>query len=280
MDPSWYQKVSYAGPYIERADYRIVRRYRSKLIRKRTFAQALAEYFKTQRLLPEEIQEWSKLCEMGQELGDPFREKIKLAFAEGVLKDDLATIDDEALAGTCGQLLFQWVRAQYLGTEIVDALPRLLTDSSKEKGIDCFEILGDPSDSLSLYFIAWEVKATDSDVTSRTDEIYQMHKKRSPRLLRGLQMQLSLKYPQDKYPDLGMFVRRILDHWLANTPSKKIGGAVVFDTSKMPGNVFTTFHSQFPDLYAPSCRQVLLIEVPQFRKTRSKLWKHLLTQMS
>lgn len=280
MEASWYTKCPNGDANLTRVDFRISRTHRRNLIRRRAFAKALAEYLKTQRLLPDEIDKCNKALEAKTKLDAKFRENIKLAFAEGILKDDLFTVDDDALTGTCGQVVFQWIREEFFEDKIILGLPFVVTGSSKEKGIDRFEILGDPNNYASLYFIVWEVKATDFEVNSRTDEIYQMHKKRSPRLLRGVQMTLSLEYPRDKYPVLGEFVRHLMDDWLTNAPTKRIGGAVIFDTTKYPGNVFTTFHVQFPDLFSAECRQVMLIEVPQFKKTRKKLWKHLADQIS
>jgi hypothetical protein len=275
MNLFWYDRIVRDNPYISRTDFRIARHYKRKLRRGYPLAQALAEFFKTQRLHPIEIEEWDKSVATGDLLDDAFAKKVKYTFAEGVLKDDLNTIDEDAFIGTCGQLIFKWIRTHYYGAEIIYTSPKLLTDSSKKQGIDCFEILGNPTDPSSLYFIVWEVKATDSDVGGRTNEIYRMHRNRTPRLLRGLQLELSLEYPEDEYPVLGIFARRILDHWLANTACKRIGGVVVFDTTNNPGNVFTTFHTQFPELHSAECRQVILIEVPRFQKTRRKLWTHL-----
>jgi hypothetical protein len=280
MEACWYDKIEHNHPEMVRADFCIARRYRRKLVRDHLISQALAEYFKTQRLHPEEIEEWDKFLSTDNPLDRDFVTKIKLAFAEGVLKDDLQTIDEDAFIGTCGQLLFQWIRAEFYGKEIIHTSPKLVTDSSKKQGIDYFEILGDPGDPSSLYFIVWEIKATDSQVASRTDEIYQMHKRRSGRLLRGLELSLSLEYPTDQYPVLGDFVRKLLDHWQNNTESKRIGGCVVFDTSNNPGEVFTTFHTHFSELNSSECRQVILIEIPKFKKMRKKLWTYLLTQMS
>jgi hypothetical protein len=280
MNPCWYSRIIRGDPHITRTDFRIARYHRRRLVRGRLLARALAEYFKTQRLYPQEIEEWDNLLSDGQPFDEALAKKITCAFAEGVLKDDLKTVDEDAFIGTCGQLIFKWIRTQYYGTEIIYASPRLLTDSSKKQGIDYFEILGNPTDLSSLYFIVWEVKATDSDVASRTDEIYRMHRNRTPRLLRGLQIELSLEYPEDKCPVLGTFARQILDHWGANTASKRIGGAVVFDTTNNPGHIFTTFHTQFPGLHSADCRQVILIEVPRFRKTRRELWTYLQAQMS
>jgi hypothetical protein len=280
MRVDWYEKVVHNHAHIMRTDFRITRRYRRKLLREHLLSQAMAEFFKTQRLHPDEIKELDDLRANGQPLGDTFAQKLRQAFAEGVLRDDLKTVDEDAFIGTCGQLIFKWIRTEYYGPEIICALPKLLTDSSKKQGIDYFEILGNPNDLSSLSFIVWEIKATDVDVASRTDEIYRMHKGRTARLLRGLELQLSQEYPTDKYPVVGTFVQRLLDHWNGNTASKHIGGSVIFDTSNNPGDVFTTFHTQFPDLYSPTCRQVLLIEIPRFRKMRKELWTHLQAQMS
>lgn len=280
INPFWYVRKPYNDPNMVRTDFRIARCFRRRVLRDQLFAIGLAEYLKTQRLHPSEIIEWNEAISTGHTVGEALMQKIRLAFAEGILKEDLVTVDDDNFLGTCGQLIFRWIRNAYYGTEIVHTSPRLVTDSSKKQGVDYFEILGNPTDLSSLYFIFWEIKATDSDVKSRTDEIYAMHKNRTHRLVRGLELQLSLEYPLDKYPVLGQFVRHLLDHWLDNDSCKKLGGSVVFDTSHNPGAVFTTFSKQFPELHSAACRQVILIEVPKFWKMRKKLWNHLLTQMS
>jgi len=279
MNTHWYSRVNYADPRITRTDFRITRRCRRQLKDTRGVAHALADYFKTQRLLPQEIEQWNKSLSSNSPLEETLAQKIRWALAEGVLRDDLLTVDEDAFIGTCGQLLFKWVRSQYYAGEILYSSPKLLTDSSKKQGIDCFEILGDSTDISSLNFIVWEVKATDDDVASRTNEIYAMHKNRTPRLLRGLQLQLCLEYPEDKYPVIGTFVQQILDHWQNNTVCKRLGGAVIFDTTANPRAVFTTFHTQFPELHSSICRQVILIEVPKFRRTRRNLWKYLQSQI-
>lgn len=279
MNMAWYNRINYAHQHITRTDFRIAKRYRRQFRDIRILAHALAEYFKTQRLLPQEIEQWNESLASKSPLEETLAQKIRWALAEGVLGDDLSSVDEEAFIGTCGQLLFKWVRSQYYGNEIIYSSPRLLTDSSKKQGIDCFEILGDPVDMASLYFVVWEIKATDHDVSSRTNEIYHMHKKRTPRLLRGLQLQLCLEYPEDKYPILGSFVQRILDYWQINSACKCLGGAMVFDTTSNPGAVFTTFHTQFPELHSSKCRQVILVEVPKFRRTRQELWKYLEPQI-
>lgn len=212
MSPLWYIKVMHDHPHIERTDFRISRRYRRKLTRDHLLAKGLAGYFKMQRLFTDEIEKWNESIETGRPVERELLRKIKFALAEGVLKGDLETIDEDAYIGTCGQLIFKWIRAQYYGDKVLYSIPRLLTDSSKKQGADYFEILGDPTEPDSLYFIVWEIKATDTDVATRTDEIYQMHKKRTPRLLRGLEVQLSLEYPEDEYPVMGKFVRHLLDH--------------------------------------------------------------------
>ena len=275
IDPSWYNKIVRSHPDMVRIDFST-----APLCNKAMLARGLAEYFKTQRLHPQEIEEWDRALLSGQPLSDIFIQKIRLSFAEGVLKDDLQTVDEDALTGTCGQLIFRWIRNQFFGDEIIYASPKILTDSSTEHGIDYFEILGNPLDQASLYFVVWEIKATDRDVTTRTNEIYQMHKKRSPRLLRGLELQLSLEYPKDEYPVLGTFVQQLLDHWLQDTPAKRIGGAVVFDAGNHPGEVFTTFRRQFPNLHSSACRQAILVEIPDFPQTRRELWTYLQAQIS
>lgn len=245
-----------------------------------TLADGFAEYLKTQRLHKAEIDEWNKYILDGVSLPENFKMKLIYSFSEGILKDDLSTIDDDALTGTCGQLIFHWLRSEYYGSQILWRSPEFLTESSKEKGIDYFEILGNQNDANSLYFIVWEIKATDVDVTTRTNEIYQMHKKRSARLIRGLEMQLSLQYPEDQFPVLGKFVQQLLDHWISDSPSKRIGGTVIFDTEHKPQDVFTTFHKQFPKLSSATSRQVILISIPDFANMRKDLWKNILQQMS
>lgn len=83
----------------------------------------MVEFFKTQRLHPDEIKEWDYLRASGQPLGDTFAQKLRQAFAEGILRDDLKTVDEEAFIGTCGQLIFKWIRTEYYGSEVICALP-------------------------------------------------------------------------------------------------------------------------------------------------------------
>jgi hypothetical protein len=277
MNPAWYTEIIRDDEYMTRSDFLVVKHHRRHLFRRRFLSRALAEHIKKQRLLQEEIEQLDNLQQSGQTIDAEFSERLKWSLAEGILKDDLKTVDEDALLGTCGQLMVMWIRSQFYGSQIIYSSPKLLTDSSTDKGIDYFEILGDPSDANSLRFIIWEIKATDGKISSRTDEIYQMHKKRTPRLIRGLQVQLSSEYPEDTI--MGQFVRHLLEHWQSNTSAKCIGGAVVYDTTQNPGNVFTTFYTQFPFLYSAKNRQVILIEIPKFKKIRKNLWNHLKTQI-
>lgn len=243
-------------------------------------AKEFAEYLKKHRLHPHEILEWQDYITQGQVLPEIFKRKLTFAFSEGILRDDLLEIDDDAFTGTCGQLIFFWVRESYYSKEIVWRSPEKLTSSSKEQGVDYFEILGDPNDFNSLSFIVWEVKATDSDVSSRTNEIYRMLTKRAPRLIRGLEAQLCLDYPEDKNPVLGKFVQHLLDYWLSNAPGKRVGGAVIFGGNEIPNNVFTTFHNYFPNLTSEKSRLVMLINIPEFIEMRKELWNTIQSQMS
>jgi hypothetical protein len=240
----------------------------------------LAEYLKTHRLLPQEVQAIEQAQATGQPLSQAMAQRIRLVLAEGILGPDLKTVDDDALKGTLGQLLFRWIREEFNGSEILHVCPARLTETSKAGGIDHFELLGDPALESSLRFIVWEVKATDSAVSGRIADIYKFHKGRVARLLRGLQFELSEQYPVESQPVLGRFVQHLLDHWLNDDPCKGIGGAVIYDSSHRPGNVFTAFHTQFPNLASSQCRQVILVEVPRFRKTRRKLWTYLKRQIS
>ena len=241
-------------------------------------AQGFAEYLKFQRLHPPEINQWREVILAGTKLDPLLAQKITLALAEGILKSDLKTIDDDAMKGTIGQLVFHWIRTQYYGAEILYRYPELLTDSSKRQGLDYFEILGDPADVNTLYFIVWEVKATDAGVSTRTNEIYGMHRNRSMRLLRGLEMQISLQYPETTA--VGKFARQLLDHWIANNACKRLGGAVVVDESNFPQQAFVTFHQQFPELHSRAARQIILVGIPHFSTMRSQMWTYLQSQMS
>lgn len=203
LNASQFTKIDHSEPNINRVDF-----HATDSIDQYQLGEGFAEYLKTQRLYPDEINEWDKAISKRDKLNPLLQRKVVLALAEGVLKDDLKTIDEDALTGTCGQLIFHWIRAQFYGNEILYRYPELLTDSSKRQGIDYFEIIGNPHDESTLCFVIWEVKATDSDVSTRTNEIYKMHRRRSLRLLRGLGLQISLQYPETTV--LGRFARQLL----------------------------------------------------------------------
>lgn len=243
------------------------------------FASDVGDYFKTQRLTPEEIAQWDRLVEEGTRPGGNFRQSLLDAFAEGIVGKDGTTVDEDAYLGTFAQLVFMWIRQSFFGDQLVECIPQLLTDSSKGKGIDYFEILGTEGNLDSLNFVIWEVKGTDGDVSGRVNEIYRQHKSRSRRLLRGLQTQLSDRYRREERVVLRQFASRLMDYWLTNSPQKRLGGCVVHDATRQPGVVFSTFSQQFPELADRSCRQVSLVQVPRFIEVRAKVLELLWTRL-
>ena len=275
LNNNFFNRVDKTNQHITRVDF-----YPSDGTGFDLLAKEFAEHLKKHRLHPEEILQWTEYILRNEELPESFKKKLTLVFSEGILKDNLSTIDDDAFTGTCGQLIFYWLREAFYAPEIIWKSPRRITSSSKEQGIDYFELLGDPNDFDSLSFIVWEVKATDGEVSSRTSEIYRMLKNRAPRLIRGLESQLSLDYPEEQHPVLGKFVRHLLDYWLSNEKCKKVGGAVIFSGNTIPQNVFTNFHNRFPNLASEKSRQVILINIPEFADMRRELWKIIQSQMS
>lgn len=259
------------NPSIERTDYVFVQEVEKLEDIPLGFFEAIVDYFEFQRLMPEEIERLDRFVQEGQRPKGVFRQKLLLAFAEGILGEDFQKLDEDAYLGTFSETVFKWIRESFLDTQIVDCEPRFVTGSSKMQGIDCFEILGNKNDIDSLYFIFWEVKGTDGEVKNRTNEIYNQHKKRTGRLLRNLQKKLADQYEREKEPVLCQFVSYLMDHWLTNSPQKHLGGCVLYSAAHQPGVVFSTFAKHFPDLADCSCRQVCLIQIPQFCKVRSKI---------
>jgi hypothetical protein len=273
MAKNWFNCLSIDNEFeIDRTDYVFVQEanpWEDECLF--AFASAVGAYFKTQRLTPEEIAEWDQLVAEGNRPDGSFRQALQDAFAEGIVGQDGRTVDEDAYLGTFAQLVFKWIRETFFGDQIVECIPRLLTDSSKGKGIDYLEILGSEDDLDSLYFIIWEIKGTDGDVSSRIDEIYRQHKKRSRRLLRGLQTQLSDRYEREGKQVLRQFASHLMAYWFTDRPQKRLGGCVVHDATRQPGTVFSTFCQQFPELADRSCRQVSLVQVPRFREVRARV---------
>jgi hypothetical protein len=244
------------------------------------FTYSFCSYIMLHRLTSTEIMELKKILDGVKEKDDQFMANVQEAFKEGILGNDGKTIDPDAYLGTFSQILFKYLREYYHNHEIVYCEPELMTDSSKEKGIDYFEIIGDETDFSSLHFIVWEIKGTDRKVSSRTGEIYEQHLKRSYRLLRGLQTQLDNKFSREGRTSLMKFSSHLMDFWIKDSSQKKIGGCVVFDTSQHSDEVFTTFHTKFPSLADCTCRKVVLVKVPSFEILRTKVFELLWSQIT
>lgn len=255
-------------------NYNIIRRDYNYDTTKQTIelANSLSNYFKTQRLTPNELTQLRQDLQNGNSLEENFKISLREAFAEGLLANNNTDRDEDAYLGTISQVVFKWIRESFFGENIVDSIPHLLTDSSKEKGIDYFEIIGNANDVDSLYFIVWEIKGTDQEVSSRTNEIYEQHKGRSRRLIRGLQTQLTDQYQREGRPMLSTFASHLMDYWLDDSPKKKLGGSIVHGMVNQPNIAFSTFQEHFPNLPDSSCRQVCLVQIPSFETLRKQVW--------
>lgn len=272
MAQNWFQSHEVENDFeIERADYIFTQNIETFDDVPTTFLDAIVNYIETQRLLPNEIKQLDQLLLEAKKPEGDFRQKLLLAFAEGLLTEAFQPLDDDDYLGTFGETFFKWIRESFLGDKILYCYPEFATGSSTTQGVDYFEIVGDKNDLDSLYFVFWEIKGTDKEIKSRSNEIYQQHKKRTGRLLRGLQRKLPDQYERENEPILRQFASYLMDYWVNNGPQKRLGGCVVYSIENQPGRVFTTFSKQFPDLDDKSCRPVCLIAIPYFNQVRAKV---------
>ena len=272
MAKSWFQQQEIDNNFgIKRTDYIFTQNIETFDDIPVAFLDAIVNYIKTQRLLPNEIEQLSQLLQEAKKPEGKFRQKLLLAFAEGLLTEDFQPLDDDDYLGTFGETFFKWIRESFLGDKVLYCAPEFATGSSTTQGVDYFEIVGDKNDLDSLYFVFWEIKGTDREVKSRSNEIYQQHKKRTGRLLRGLQRKLPDQYERENEPILRQFTSYLMDYWVNNGPQKRLGGCVVYSIENQPGRVFTTFSKQLPDLADKSCRPVCLIAIPHFSQVRAKV---------
>ena len=132
MNVRWFQRVPRQVPNITRTDYLIWRPYRQRLVRRSLLAIGLAEYLKKHRLYPAELEAVDQARTEGRPLDKEMAQKVRLELSEGVLGPDLQSVDDDALKGTVGQLLFRWIRENFHGAEeIIYTHPARLTRTSK-----------------------------------------------------------------------------------------------------------------------------------------------------
>jgi hypothetical protein len=106
------------------------------------FHEAIVEYFELQRLMPDEAEQLKKLLQEGRRPDGRFRQKLILAFAEGLLGEDLRTISEDTCLGTFAEVFFKWVRESDLGDRIIYCCPEFATGSSTKQGVYYFEIIG------------------------------------------------------------------------------------------------------------------------------------------
>lgn len=273
MAQNWFQSHEVENDFeTERADYIFTQDIETFDDVPTAFLDAIVNYIKTQRLFPNEIEQLDQLLQEAKKPEGVFRQELLLAFAEGLLTEDFRPLDNDNYLGTFGEAFFKWVRESFLGNQILHCQPKFATGSSTTQGVDYFEIIGDKDDLDSLYFIFWEIKGTDGKVSSRTDEIYQQHKKRTGRLVRGLQKKLLDQFERENESVLCQFTSYLMDYWLKkDAPQRRLGGCVVYSIENQPDRVFTTFSKQLPDLADKSCRPVCLIAIPHFSQVRAKV---------
>jgi len=272
MARSWFCPRSVDNAFsIERTDYVFIQEVDTFDDIPIAFLEAIVDYFKSQRLMPEEIKQLDRVLQEGKRPEGDLRQRLLLAFAEGLFDENFQPVGEDDYLGTFGEAIFKWIRESFLDGQILYCEPRYATGASTKQGIDYFEILGNKSDIDSIYFIFWEIKATDRAVTTRSNEIYTQHKSRTARLLRGFQKKLVDQYEADQEATLHRFCSYLMDYWLNNSPQKRLGGCVVHSAANQPGVVFSTFVDHFPNLAGSCCRQVCLIEIPKFGEVRAKV---------
>lgn len=234
------------------------------------------------RLSKNQYAEWCKFSKNTNQMPDNlktiFKDRFWKSFISNKTKDKANPIRDPmALQGHIGEIFLYLIQTQLDNTRI-QASPSKPKEYSKDSGIDCVEIGGNPADPNSLYYVIWECKAiTENTPGSYPSKIYSQHLYDTPKNINESLSFFSTLYNND--PILSNFIDDIYGDFYKENPTKKkrLGGCITFSNCEFASDdIFEDFKKKFSDKLADDdvCRQVRLCAIKNLRENIiDKVWE-------
>jgi hypothetical protein len=237
------------------------------------FCTELAKLIGRFRLSAQEYEEWLEYLDDDAPIPDEWAKRFRHAFWRGFVSDAGSQLagqiefDDDALRGYLGEVMLYVIEFQIM-EDRVDMVPRRPKDYPKDSGIDGLEVCGTRNDPVSLYYIAWEGKGTDSGTLANLPtKICNQHYYETPKTFRDAVSLLGDFYESDLV--LAPFVESMIDDFYSRPPSerKSFGGCITYGGTRFArSDAFSGFAQRFRDHLAPAprCRQVRLCAIGDF----------------
>ena len=248
---------------------------------RKDFIQAATRFFLKSWMNDEMHEIWLHWNDVSQEDKEFYRAQWEHLLSNGVLIDDPSMQSPPprsrhtAPIGAFSETMLRWFRENFEPAQLlVEPLKSMPTEDGK---IDLIEITGSRGDYASFKVTLWEVKSSDSQISSHNSNVYQQLDDYRLRFLRAA-YSLSESYTGDDKA-FKRFLSQMGKMAWKKDPSIHYAVFVTYDSNVIQKRNFVpTIHkhpSNHPSTSKDVCHHLVLLLAPDFRSLRLEVWQSL-----